>query len=58
MNTQPTDVVFETDGLTYRGLAWGDASKPLVFAIHRVARQCTELRGVGTTPAGLLRDIH
>ena len=34
MNTQPTDVVFETDGLTYRGLAWGDARKPLVFAIH------------------------
>ena len=34
MNNQPTDVVFETDGLTYRGLAWGDTSKPLVFAIH------------------------
>ena len=34
MNSQPTDVVFETDGLTYRGLAWGDTSKPLVFAIH------------------------
>ena len=34
MNNQPTDVVFETDGLTYRGLAWGDTSKPLVFTIH------------------------
>ena len=34
MNNQPTDVVFDTDGLTYRGLAWGDMSKPLVFAIH------------------------
>ena len=34
MNNQPTDVVFETDGLTYRGLAWGDTRKPLVFAIH------------------------
>ena len=34
MNNQPTDVVFETDGLTYRGLAWGDAGKPLVFSIH------------------------
>ena len=34
MNDQPTDVVFETDGLTYRGLAWGDTSKPLVFTIH------------------------
>ena len=34
MNDQPTDVVFETDGLTYRGLAWGDTRKPLVFAIH------------------------
>ncbi len=34
MNNQPTDVIFETDGLTYRGLAWGDTSKPLVFAIH------------------------
>lgn len=34
MTDQPTDVVFETDGLTYRGLAWGDAGKPLVFAIH------------------------
>ena len=34
MNNQPTDVVFETDGLIYRGLAWGDVSEPLVFAIH------------------------
>jgi len=34
VNNQPTDVVFETDGLTYRGLAWGDTSKPLVFTIH------------------------
>ena len=34
MNDQPTDVVFETDGLTYRGLAWGDTRQPLVFAIH------------------------
>lgn len=34
MNDQPTDVAFETDGLTYRGLAWGDTRKPLVFAIH------------------------
>ena len=34
MTNQPTDVVFETDGLTYRGLAWGDTGKPLVFAIH------------------------
>ena len=34
MNNQPTDVVFDTDGLTYRGLAWGDANNPLVFAIH------------------------
>ncbi len=34
MNNQSTDVVFDTDGLTYRGLAWGDVSKPLVFAIH------------------------
>ena len=34
MTNQPTDVVFETDGLTYRGLAWGDTRKPLVFAIH------------------------
>ena len=34
VTNQPTDVVFETDGLTYRGLAWGDTGKPLVFAIH------------------------
>ena len=34
MNDQPTDVAFETDGLTYRGLAWGDTRQPLVFAIH------------------------
>ena len=34
MNDQPTGVVFETDGLTYRGLAWGDTRQPLVFAIH------------------------
>ena len=34
MTNQPTEVVFETDGLTYRGLAWGDRGKPLVFAIH------------------------
>ena len=34
MNNQPTHVVFEIDGLTYRGLAWGDMRKPLVFAIH------------------------
>ena len=34
MNDQPTDVAFSTDGLTYRGLAWGDTRQPLVFAIH------------------------
>ena len=34
MNIQPMEVVFKADGLTYRGLAWGDSSNPLVFAIH------------------------
>lgn len=34
MTCQADDIAFEVDGLTYRGLVWGDPSDPLVFAIH------------------------
>lgn len=34
MTSQIDEIAFEVDGLTYRGLVWGDASDPLVFAIH------------------------
>jgi len=31
---QADEIAFEVDGLTYRGLVWGNPSDPLVFAIH------------------------
>lgn len=34
MTSQIDEIAFEVDGLTYRGLVWGEASDPLVFAIH------------------------
>lgn len=34
MTCQADDIAFEVDGLTYRGLVWGEPSDPLVFAIH------------------------
>ena len=34
MTSQAEDISFYVDGLTYRGLVWGDPSDPLVFAIH------------------------
>ena len=34
MIAEPTELSFEADGLTYRGLAWGDSVNPMVFVIH------------------------
>lgn len=34
MTRQADEIAFEVDGLTYRGLVWGNPSDPLVFAIH------------------------
>ena len=34
MTSRADDIAFEVDGLTYRGLVWGQPSDPLVFAIH------------------------
>ena len=34
MTSHADEIGFEVDGLTYRGLLWGDPADPLVFAIH------------------------
>ena len=34
MKDAPREISLVADGLTYRGLSWGDPSAPLVFAIH------------------------
>ena len=49
MTNQPTDVVFETDGLTYRGLAWG-YGKTLGFCDPRMAGQCAQFRRACAPP--------
>lgn len=34
MTSPASEIAFDVDGLTYRGLVWGDPADPLVFAIH------------------------
>ena len=34
MTSPASEVAFDVDGLTYRGIVWGDPADPLVFAIH------------------------